>query len=58
MTESKISIVRKMKDKVLEAKWIHSFLHRENLATKHLPSCLQKVLSASIKTDNFINKEK
>ena len=56
MTGSKNGVVRKMKDKAVEAKWIHCFLHRENLATKHLPSCLQEVLSASIKTVNFIKK--
>ena len=56
MTGSKNGVVRKMKDKAVEAKWIHYFLHRENLATKHLPSCLQEVLSASIKTVNFIKK--
>ena len=46
MTGSKSGVVRKMKDKAVEAKSIHSFLHRENLATKNFPSCLQEVLSA------------
>ena len=56
MTGSKNGVVRKVKDKAVKAKWIHCFLHRENLATKHLLSCLQEVFSASIKTVNLLKK--
>ena len=39
-----------------ETKWIHCFLHRQNLATRQILPEPHDVLSAAVKTVNFIKK--
>ena len=39
-----------------EAKWIHCFLHRQNLATRQMSPELHDILSVAVKTANFIKK--
>ena len=39
-----------------ETKWIHCFLHRQNLETRQISPELHDVLSVAVKTVNFIKK--
>ena len=47
-------VVKRIKDKVPNAKWTYSFLRREVLAAKKLSQELLKVLNSAVKCENLI----
>ncbi|KAL2096421.1 hypothetical protein ACEWY4_008569 [Coilia grayii] len=54
MTGRHHSVIRQILERAPEAKWIHCFLHRENLAAKKMSPEFHEVMTVSVKAINFI----
>ena len=55
ITDIHCGVVKQILERA-ETKWIHCFLHRQNLGTRQMSPELHDVLSAAVKTVNFIKK--
>lgn len=54
MTGKDSGFVRRMKNVMPNATWVHCFLHRQALATKVMPTELKTVLNETVKSVNFV----
>lgn len=53
MTGKNSGVVKRVLERAPDAKWIHCYLHRENLAAKKMSQPLSEVMSQAVKIINF-----
>lgn len=52
LTRKKSGLIARLKSFILNASWVHCFLHRLALAAKKMPDELQQVLNEAVKIVN------